>query len=301
MQRKLLRKLFWWGALLWGCSFTLSSTSSKKGGGGSQPFDSLQLGDEPVMLREMEGRYNCAYDPESQSLLYAKTPNPSGQGTPLLESPFLQGQWEPFKKVPMSEHYYNLDPFVAAEGKQLFFISFRPPAWNMDIWISKKGNSGWQPPVILGKTVNTDQIERSPTVAANGYLYFLRGDTIYRSAWRNEAYAQASPLPGGVNDGMQISDACISPDEKYLVFSSHRSGGFSPEDFYISLNRGGNWSAGKNLGPRINSFAHAGSPRITLDGKYLYFSGVREGKTGIFVVETRILLKDSPSESSSAK
>ena len=42
----------------------------------------------------------------------------------------------------------------------------------MDIWVVDKNAGGWSAPRNLGAPVNTDRNESSPSVAADGTLYF---------------------------------------------------------------------------------------------------------------------------------
>ena len=54
-------------------------------------------------------------------------------------------------------------------------------------------------------------------------------------------------------------------------------GGF---DLYISYNRNGQWTKGKNLGAPINSAADELSPKITPDRKYFFWASARSAIDG---------------------
>ncbi len=68
-------------------------------------------------------------------------------------------------------------------------------------------------------------------------------------------------------------DPFISPNEDYLIFQSHRSGGFGQADLYISYKKeDGSWTNPRNLGPKINTSEFENAPSVTQDGKYLMFT-----------------------------
>jgi len=47
-------------------------------------------------------------------------------------------------------------------------------------------------------------------------------------------------------------------------------------DIHLSRNTNGAWGQATNLGPKVNSAARDYSPRLTLDGKYLFFTSERD-------------------------
>lgn len=58
-----------------------------------------------------------------------------------------------------------------------------------------------------------------------------------------------------------------------LFFSSNRSGGFGSVDLYISFkDKAENWTKAKNMGELINTKSIEFAPRLSPDGKYLFFN-----------------------------
>jgi hypothetical protein len=170
------------------------------------------------------------------------------------------------------------EPFLSPDGRKLFFVADLPP----DIWVSEQGeDGGWHAAVKLDAPVNSYAGEWNPTLSARGTMYFASTRTdsgkvapdgkIYRATLANGKYVTAEPLPGLINRE-DAGDPCIAPDESYLVFSSWRKGGYGGTDLYLSR-RGanGDWSQPLNLGPTINTPHEEVGPRISADGKYLFF------------------------------
>jgi WD40 repeat protein len=78
---------------------------------------------------------------------------------------------------PISTEYGEGDTFVAPDESYLIMASRRPGGFGMgDLYVSFRGKDGrWQPPVNLGDTINTDQVEFCPMVTPDGrYLFFSR-------------------------------------------------------------------------------------------------------------------------------
>ncbi len=170
------------------------------------------------------------------------------------------------------------EPLLSLNGKKLFFLSDTPT----NIWVSERKEDGeWGVPMKLDEPVNSDAPEWYPSVSENETLYFAskRSDDgrvaedhkIYKSPLINGKYQNVTLLKGAVNSE-DASDPCIAPDESFMVFASKRKGGFGGTDLYISR-RGKNdeWSTPVNLGNKVNTAVEEVGPRISPDGKYLFF------------------------------
>jgi len=76
--------------------------------------------------------------------------------------------------------------------------------------------------------------------------------------------------------GIATFEGTIAPDESYLLLGSFgRRPGLGSSDVFVSFNKGGVWGKPVNLGPQINTRARDYSPRISGDGKWLYFISER--------------------------
>ncbi|TGK59671.1 hypothetical protein EHQ13_12835 [Leptospira gomenensis] len=84
----------------------------------------------------------------------------------------------------------------------------------------------------------------------------------------------------------------ISPDGRFLIFSSDRPGGYGDFDLWISTRdlKTGVWSQPKNLGSPLNSSESEILPFIHQDGEQLYFSSNREDERKKFKIY-RIFLR----------
>lgn len=100
------------------------------------------------------------------------------------------------------------------------------------------------------------------------------GDSIIRySKLVNGQWDDPKPLPKEINTGKWNAHPYIAPDESYIMWDGVRDSGFGSSDLYISFRqKDGAWGEAINLGDRVNTDAEEGGPKITPDGKYLFFN-----------------------------
>lgn len=203
----------------------------------------------------------------------------------IFHSEEYDGRWTDPEVASFSGRYDDAEPIFSTYGHGLYFISNRPAEGkpfdkkDFDIWYTYKTLEGWVEPQPLGAPVNTSQMEFFPSVTHDGTLYFGRSDEpndrsdIYRSRRDEGKFTEPEKLPEIINAAENPFNACIAPDESYLIFCAYRSGSsFGKSDYYISFrDEDDNWSAPVNLGEGINTSGDEYSPHITPGGKYFFF------------------------------
>jgi hypothetical protein len=103
-------------------------------------------------------------------------------------------------------------------------------------------------------------------------------------------------LSFGINTIGYEDGPYISPDEDYLIFESTRPEGIEgSHDLYITFkDNAGAWKTPINMGPKINSAGMERFPRVSPDGKYLFFASNRDqsqGKVGfdIYWIDAKVI------------
>lgn len=150
-----------------------------------------------------------------------------------------------------------------------------------NIWKSKRVGGVWQQAEMLPKQINSKLDEFYPAITNSKNLYFSRElkDTsydIYVSRYENGLYQEAERLPSYINTNLLESDAYIAPDESYMIFvRMYADDGLGVSDLYISFKENDVWSQPKNM-TSLNSPGVDGSPFVTSDGKYLFFTSTRD-------------------------
>lgn len=133
-----------------------------------------------------------------------------------------------------------------------------------DICEAKLNNNGtWNSPRIIdNKTINTSFFEGSATLTADGNtMYFVTdrkgaksSTDIYVVEKVGNSWGDAKPLPKTINTKGRETTPCITPDGKYLFFSSNGHLGMGGLDIYVCENLGnGEWSEPINLGGAVNT------------------------------------------------
>lgn len=178
---------------------------------------------------------------------------------------------------------------ISPDGRRMFFASNRPPSSGMDIWmVERTSDASWSAPVRLPEPVNSAAEDGSPCVTNNGTLYFksLRGggtggSWLYRAIPQGGVYTTVESLGGLLKTTPGETEPYVAPDESYLIFISQtRPGGIGGWDLWISFRaKSGSWTEPLNLGPDINTVDDEYGPRVTPDGRYLFFTRERRGKT----------------------
>jgi len=188
------------------------------------------------------------------------------------------------------------DASLSPDGRKIFFIQLRPfrkgekPAGETDgwecFWYMERTASGWSEPVSVGEAVNSIGVHWQPSVDKDGHLYFSEFEkNIYRSEYKNGEYQKPVNIAEHFkNVELQGNSPYISPGGDYLLFSAE--GGL-----HISFKKkDGSWTNKISLGDEVNARGMNGSPRVTPDGKYLFFVSAGQGRPwGIYWVSADII------------
>ena len=204
----------------------------------------------------------------------------------------INGTWSKPRIAGFSRKYFDIEPFLSADGLKLFFSSNRPLEMSdnkpkdFDIWYvhRENKNSEWSHPVNVEAPINSEENEFYPSIANNNNFYFTcdqretKGkDDIFFSQWKNGTYSEPISLSDSINSNGYEFNAFISPDEAYIIFTAYqREDGFGSGDLYISYkNSDGLWTKAKNLGAGINSAEMDYCPFVDTKTNTLYFTSKR--------------------------
>ncbi|UCC44921.1 MAG: PD40 domain-containing protein [Candidatus Zixiibacteriota bacterium] len=158
--------------------------------------------------------------------------------------------------------------FSASEDRVYFLV------WengDENFYYIERQEDRWTPPKSLGEEVNSFKTHWQFSVAVNENLYFSSEDRILVSRYDGDSHLRPVPLMLEDGSGLSGSTPFIAPDESYIIFSMD-------EDMHISYNMpNGKWTTPQTLGDDINSESLDLCPRISPNGKYLFFVSRRNG------------------------
>ncbi|MEN6423877.1 MAG: protein kinase [Phycisphaerales bacterium] len=184
---------------------------------------------------------------------------------------------------------------ISADGLTLYFTSGRPAGYGgNDIYMTTRPtrDAPWGQVVNLGLTINTSTAEFCPWISPDDReLYFASygrahgygGDDIYVATRATTSDPWGEPVNIGpvVNSAYEDYQVSLSPDGLLMFFSDRelfrdtpRPGGYGGPDMWMTKRAGLSeaWQPPVNLGPTVNRPQGEYVPRISPDGRMLYFT-----------------------------
>lgn len=160
-------------------------------------------------------------------------------------------------------------------------------------------------PLNLGQGVNGTYTEHSPGLTTDEQiLYFTRryptkrkgpgsskfDEDLHMSYLQSDGtWGTAIDLGDDINTSYREGAGCVSPDGKYLFFTScDRPNAEGSCDLYIAFKQGDKWVKPRNLGSTVNTRFWESQPSFSSDGRTLFFVSNRAGKGGRDIWMTRI-------------
>lgn len=238
----------------------------------------------------------------------------------------INGVWRKPEVVSFSGQYSDIEPHIQPDGKRMYFASTRNLVEGVEnkgryyIWYVNKTENGWSEPQPAGDPITSEGMVCYATITKTGTMYFTKkhedgNEFIYRSKFINGKFTTPEILPKQINVNDSQWNACISPDEDYIIVPSFVEGdNYGSADYYVSFrDENDNWSELINLGEKINSPGLDFTPSITADGKYFFFQrmawtedikekiltyedlvNIHKGRGDIYWVSTNVIKKLNP-------
>lgn len=200
--------------------------------------------------------------------------------------------WGKPRVAPFSGRWAEGDLSFAPDGTSAYFVSTRPVAGraeargDTDIWRLRRSAIGWGEPEHVPE-LSSDGFEWYPNMTADGWLYFGSeriagnlGPAGTSDLWRARLEAGRFSVPENLgpafNSAGQDIEPWVSADGRLMIFASNgRPDTRGSYDLYLSRRCGESWSPPRNLGPEVNSPAWEFGPRLSPDGRFLFFTSNR--------------------------
>ncbi len=197
----------------------------------------------------------------------------------------------------------DLGPEPSADGKSLYFYSDRMGGrGGYDLWVSRRGEDGWQEPTNLGPSVNSEYNDYGPALTPDGGLLYFSSNrpqpqdavgpnpnawsATLREDFHHRTYDlySATITDRGVGEAVALTSLntpynegapAVSPVGDFIYFASDRPGGLGGFDLFRSRRLRGGHQTATNLGPTVNTVANELDPALSTGGYTLYFSSDR--------------------------
>lgn len=188
-------------------------------------------------------------------------------------------------------------PSLTIDGKKMIFT--RRINNDEDFYQSELIDGVWRNATALKGRINTNYNEGAQNISQDGEWLIFTGCNYPEGAGSCDLYIAKRAKNGTWNDPENLGDIVnteawesspsLSPDKRFLYFSSNRLGGYGGKDIWVSeRNNENRWGKPVNLGPTINTKADEASPFIHADNQSLYFSSDGHpgyGNTDLFVAK----------------
>lgn len=179
---------------------------------------------------------------------------------------------------------------VSPDGKNIFLYKDNDN-FKGDIFHSSFENKNWSQPEPLNIIINTEFIENSMSLSADGQTLFFSSDKpggiggkdIYFSQKKkNGNWEYPQNLGYDINTEYDEEGPFLAADGKTMYFSSKGHKGMGGYDLFKTVydSSGNKWSKPENLGFPINSTDDDIYFVISGDGKYGYYASVKENSFG---------------------
>ena len=248
----------------------------------------------PGVISGPDDDASTAFTPDGNTVYFMRG---TGNGSTLMESHRINGQWSTPRAAPFSGHWRDLDPAMAPDGSFLLFVSNRPavaggqpidavragsrrPGQGMNLWRVDRRSDGWGTPVRLPDAINRCSMTFAPSIAADGSIYFIGCATpdgplqLQRALYQDGRYMP--PYKVALGDAKaQIRDPAIAPDRSFMVFSIKHD----PQQPYrlaIAFHGHDGWSMPIDLGDAVNAGTHTMGAQLGCDHRTLYFYSDRQ-------------------------
>ncbi len=153
--------------------------------------------------------------------------------------------------------------------------------------------------IIKNKTINTSFFEGAASLTADGNTMYFVSDRkaeknatdIYMVQKQGKTWGEAKVLPAQINTPFAETTPFISPDGRFLFFSSEGHTGMGGYDIFVSENSGSSWSEPINLGAGINTVNNETHFFYSKIASKIYFTGYnfagQKGNLDIYEIDMK--------------
>ncbi len=249
-------------------------------------------------LVSIDGRYEygIAFSPDLTELYFTALELEDGElGYPeIFYSKLENGRWTQPQKADFSRGNMPAEmlPFVSPTGNEIYFTGGDTKKKDTSMWYLSRMENAWSEPKKFELPAHSGRVF-DLNLTANGDLYFT--DMSVRKMYYAENKSGSFPEVRQMDVEFGIH-GFISPNGDYLVVNARNKDNENRRDndlFVYFKEKDDTWSKPINLGSAINTEYSESVPRITPDGKFLFFSRYNEpGRLSNFYwVSTDVIAK----------
>lgn len=192
--------------------------------------------------------------------------------------------------------------YMGIDAEQIYFTTNRPSVSgndisgitalkNGDLFFSKKDEKGkWKAPEAAEGAVNTEYDEGACCFSYDGKSMYLtvcptdpqypRMAEIWVATRTDATWSKPSPLKITADTLSSYAHPAVSPDGRWLYFTSDMPGGYGGLDIWRAVLDGKNVGSIENLGPNINTPGNECFPAFRPNGEFYFSSNAHRPSMG---------------------
>lgn len=225
-----------------------------------------------------------AFSPDGKEVFFRIAGNPYGIITTMRQ---IKGVWSKPDLAFWSGQYADGFVYFSQDGNKLYIGSKRPedgstePAKRSNIWEVSRTETGYGAPRKLDPLISKDETEYMAGLSAKGNFFINQRVSIdryttfdlYSCQLQNGQFINPQKIDLKIEPKYMTFGGAVDPDEKYMIVSiRNMEDSFGSDDLYVSFhNDDGTWGTPIHLGENVNSAGSDSWPRISPDGKYMFF------------------------------
>ena len=201
------------------------------------------------------------------------------------------------------------DKVIFASGRSNNTVFEKKSSWTGEAYTNiyyadKDGNGALSDTQSLPGDVNSKYNESTPVFTKDETtVYFTRNNyldkkgkdksgairlKIYKATFKKGKWTDVTELPFN-SDEYSVAHPTLSPDEKYLYFSSNMPGTLGQSDiFRVIINYDGTFGAPENMGPNVNTEGRETFPFVSAENELYFSSDGHPGLGGLDVFVFRV-------------
>jgi len=227
--------------------------------------------------------------------------------TLIMVTKCVDGVWTEPEPAPFNDASgagpggMSFEPMVTPDGRRLYFSSDRPPPGQagpggvpmLNIWYVEREGDRWSAPKDPGPPFNPMKsmyvsMTNAGTIYTTGLADGMGREHLSVAVPSSGGYERLEKLGAPINTETGNLYPYVAPDESYLIFARRAaSPGAGTRLFISSRNSDSSWGEPRGIDLGLPS---AGTPFISPDGEYLFFSAGERGRSDIYWVDASSFL-----------
>ncbi|HOW84401.1 MAG TPA: hypothetical protein P5119_03495 [Candidatus Aminicenantes bacterium] len=220
------------------------------------------------------------FSPGLDEVFFGRRASEEGSDNKIYYSRMTRGRWEEPVPAAFSSGAAEYEAQFSPDGGRVYFNRGKM------IFFSQRTEAGWSEARPVAAPADEGMCAAP---ARNGTLYFTAARNkvygIFRSGYDGGRYLEPEIVV------RMAAHPWVAPDESFLVFDKYAfAGGAQTSKLYASFRRtDGSWSDPVELGKDINATGTELIPKISPDGKYLFFQRKIDGNTDVYWVDAKVI------------